>query len=189
MLAGQDARRTHGEAICSGGITVVLIVPCRMLLSLLVAVFAVTYSYAAPHGPGGIEHIHYDQQQHATGNNLRVNMNKILVAILPLEDALAGLGLGGGFGGGSSSDYDDFAELTLEDLKPPPPPPSASSEPEVEDAEPTAEVIPAAEVTDVTTKSSAPPVYSGTKAAGGTVTCTKGDVAAGRCRRQRRSVS
>lgn len=167
-----------------------------MLLSLLVAVFVVVHgSNAAPHGSGGIETIHYDQQQHATGNNVRLNMNKILVAILPLEDALTGLGLGGQFG---SSDYDDhFTDLTLDDLKPPPPPPASSSEsePEVEEAETseaTAEAVPSEELTSGTEepdKQQAHGVRISNKASSG-VTCTRADVAAGRrCKRQRRSVA
>ncbi|KAF4525009.1 hypothetical protein B566_EDAN012116 [Ephemera danica] len=168
----------------------------RMKLALVCSVLCLC-SITTKAGPIDSEHtlVTYNQQQHATGHNVRVNLNKILIAILPLEEALAGLS---GLGGGPS--YEDFAELTLADLKPPPAPTAEEPEEEEEINDSAANATTATvtnEVTDTASSTVAPTaatkLLSTVQAVGiarkplrnskpvRNVPCTQADFVAGRC--------
>lgn len=177
-----------------------------LMLLVVVLCHAVSAGLAGPvpQGPFDreVQHIHYDQQQHAPdGNNVRVNLNKILIAILPLEEAIAGLGQFGG----SETYGEEFTDLTIADLKPPKPP-AEEEKPSIEEVDDNSESAvsseaPSADITadkaPATTAASTTPEEK--KPIGGAVSnrplrnkptaeCKSDDIAAGRCRTQRRSV-
>jgi hypothetical protein len=97
-----------------------------MKLVLVILSLCATLCLSSPVPHDTPEIVTYNQQQHATGHNVRVNLNKILIAILPLEEAIVGLSALDG------PSYEDFGDITFADLKPPS---TETTDPELEEPE------------------------------------------------------